>query len=79
MSQLERANFVTEIDQDYIDGNDSEGSYLAARDTSTVQYKYRMQLTRSRLPPMMKICARKLTSAIYCITWSSFHFNRPRL
>ena len=55
-------SFVAAIDQqreDYTNGGDSEGSYLviqAARDTGTVQYKYRMQLTRSLV--MKVLCLR---------------------
>ena len=54
--------FVAAIDrlrEDYVDGNDSEGGYLvtqAARDTSTAQYKYRMQLTHSRLSGDENLC-----------------------
>ena len=50
----------------------------AARDTSTVQYKYRMQFTHSRLSPVMKICAHELTSAIYCIAWSFFSLQQAK-
>ena len=47
--------------RDYIDGDNSEGGYLViqeARDTSTVQCKYRMQLTRSRLSSDENLCPR---------------------
>ena len=49
MSQLEHANFCgSNRSIDYTDGDDKKGSYLimqAARDNSTVQYSYKMQLT----------------------------------
>ena len=63
--------FAAAIDQQrdyYTNGGDSKGSYLviqAARDTGTVQYKYRMQLTCSLV--MKVLC---LTSTIYCIAKS---------
>jgi len=63
MSQLEHADFAAAIDQQidyYTNGGDSKGGYLviqAARDTGTVQYKYRMQqLTRSLV--MKVLCLR---------------------
>ena len=43
----------------------------------TQDYKYRMQLL---VPdsPVMKTCAHKLTSAIYCIAWSFFLLQRAK-
>ena len=54
--------FVAAIDwwrEEYTDGNDSKGDYLvtqAARDTSTVQYKYRTQHAHSRLSGDENLC-----------------------
>ena len=64
MSQLERADFCgsnrsIERRLYYVDGDDSEGSYLviqAARDTGTEQYRYRKQLTHSRLSSDKNLC-----------------------
>jgi len=64
MSQLKRADFCgsdrsIERRLYYIDGDDSEGSYLvieAARGTGAVQYRYRKQLTHSRLSSDKNLC-----------------------
>ena len=59
--------------------DDSEGSYLvihSTRDTGTVQYKYRMQLTRSRLSGDENLCLQ--TDRCYLQHSLVFHISVER-